>query len=175
MATAGPTSDRRFFVFNAIVSTAALALLTWLLLIRRGEDGGLDLSFMPAVNAGWNTLSTALLVGGFVAIKKKRIDLHRYMMVGAFISSSLFLIGYVAYHYVHGDTRYAGDFRTVYLIILASHVLLSLVVVPMALSAFYFALKKRFATHKKVTKLLWPTWVYVSVTGVVIWFMLHAP
>jgi putative membrane protein len=173
MATAGPGTDRRFFAFNAIVSTAALAFLAWLLLIRRGEGGGLDLSFMPAVNAGWNSLSTILLVAGLVAIKKKRPDIHRYAMVSAFVSSSLFLVGYVAYHYVHGDTRYAGDFRTIYLVILASHVLSSIGVVPMALAAFYFAFQKRFATHKKVTRILWPIWMYVSVTGVVIWWMLH--
>jgi putative membrane protein len=94
-------------------------------------------------------------------------------MVSAFVSSSLFLVGYVAYHYVHGDTRYAGDFRTIYLVILASHVLSSIGVVPMALSAFYFAFQRRFATHKKVTRILWPIWMYVSVTGVVIWWMLH--
>jgi len=173
VTTAGPSTDRRFFVFNAVVSTAALAFLAWLLLIRKGEDGGLDLSFMPAVNAGLNSLSTTLLFAGWVAIKKKRPDVHRYLMVGAFVCSSLFLIGYVAYHYAHGDTRYAGDFRTIYLIILATHVLLSMAVVPMALSAFYFAWKKRFTSHKKVTKLLWPIWLYVSITGVVIWWMLH--
>ncbi len=173
MATAGPTSDRRFFVFNAVVSTAALALLAWLLLIRRGADGGLDLSFMPAINAGWNALSTVLLISAYVAIKQRKIDVHRHLMVAAFVSSSLFLVGYVAYHYVHGDTHYEGAFRTPYLIILASHVLLSVAVVPMALSAFYFAWKKRFSTHKKITKILWPIWVYVSITGVVIWYMLH--
>lgn len=173
MSSAGPAADRRFFVFNAVVSITALGLLAWLLLIRKGEDGGADLSFMPAVNAGWNSLSTVLLLGGGIAIKKNRPDLHRHMMVGAFVSSSLFLVGYVAYHYAHGDTRYAGGYRPIYLVILASHVMLSMAVVPMALSAFYFAFRKRFATHKKVTRILWPIWVYVSVTGVIIFWMLH--
>jgi putative membrane protein len=168
-----PSSDRRFFVFNAVISTAALSLLAWLLLIRTAADGAVDLSFMPAVNAGWNSLSTVLLVSGWVAIKNQRRDLHRHLMVAAFVSSALFLVGYVAYHYAHGDTRYEGAFRTPYLIILASHVLLSMAVVPMGLSAFYFAWQKRFTTHKKVTRILLPVWLYVSVTGVVIFVMLH--
>ncbi|RLB47533.1 MAG: DUF420 domain-containing protein [Deltaproteobacteria bacterium] len=160
-------------IFNALISSVALAFLTWLLLFRQGEEGTIDLSFMPGVNAGWNSLSTVLLVAGGIAIKGGRRDLHRHLMVGAFASSVLFLIGYVAYHYAHGDTRYEGDYRALYLPILATHVLLSMTVVPMALSAFYFAIKKRFGAHKRVTRILLPVWLYVSVTGVVIWYMLH--
>lgn len=173
MTTARPNTDRRFLIFNAVISSAALLFLAWLLLVRKADAGGPDLSFMPAVNAGWNGLSTVLLVVGGFAIRAGRRDLHRHLMVGAFASSTLFLIGYVAYHYAHGDTRYAGDFRTAYLIILATHVLLSMVVVPMALSAFYVAIKKRFRAHKRITRILWPVWLYVSITGVVIWYMLH--
>jgi putative membrane protein len=165
--------DRRFFVFNAIVSTIALAILAWLLLLREGGGTGSDLSFMPAVNAALNGTAACLLTAGFVAIRRKRPDVHRYLMVAAFAASSLFLAGYLAYHYAHGDTRYEGPHRALYLTILASHVLLSMGVVPMALSAFWFAWKKRFATHKKVTRILLPAWLYVSVTGVVIYFMLH--
>ena len=84
-----------------------------------------------------------------------------------------FLLGYVAYHFVHGDTKYAGAFRPVYLSILATHVLASLTVLPLALTAFYFAGRREFARHAKVTRVLWPIWLYVSVTGVVVFFMLH--
>ncbi|MBM4377892.1 MAG: DUF420 domain-containing protein [Deltaproteobacteria bacterium] len=169
-----PASDRNFFVFNAVASAGALALLAYLLLVRKGTAGaGVDLRFLPAVNAGLNSLSALLLLGGWMAVKNKRQDLHRYFMVSAFLSSALFLVGYLAYHAVHGDTRYAGDFRGLYLTVLASHVLLSLPVVPLALSAFYFAWKKRFDTHKKVTRVLWPIWMYVSVTGVAVYFLLR--
>jgi len=175
VSSPAPTSsDRKFFLFNAVASAAALALLGYLLLVRKGTAGaGVDLRFMPAVNAGLNSLSALLLLGGWVAVKNKRPDIHRYFMVSAFVSSALFLVGYLAYHAVHGDTRYAGDFRGLYLSILASHVLLSIPVVPLALSAFYFAWKKRFDTHKRVTRILWPAWMYVSVTGVVVFFMLR--
>ncbi|MFL5322312.1 MAG: DUF420 domain-containing protein [Myxococcaceae bacterium] len=169
-----PSSDRSFFIFNALLSTGALALLAYLLLIRHGStSSGLDLRFMPAVNASFNALSAAMLVSGYVAIRNRRSDIHRYFMVSAFASSALFLVGYLSYHYVHGDTKYQGGFRPLYLVILASHVLLSMVVVPGALSAFYFAWKKRFATHKQVTRVLFPIWLYVSVTGVIIFFMLR--
>jgi len=96
-------------------------------------------------------------------------------MVSTFAASSLFLVGYLAYHYVHGDTRYAGTgaMKAVYLIILATHVLLSMPVVPLALVAFYFAWRQDFRRHRKVTRWLAPMWLYVSVTGVVVFFMLR--
>lgn len=173
--TAG--SDRSFFIFNALVSAAALAFLAWLLLLHGGiSRGGVDLSFMPAVNAGFNALSASLLVAGYVAIRRGARAVHQRLMVSAFASSALFLVGYVAYHYVHGDTKFVGTgpIRSLYFIVLISHVLLSMGVVPMALAAFYFAFKKRFAAHKKVTRVLLPVWLYVSVTGVAIYFLLKS-
>jgi putative membrane protein len=168
-------SDRRFMVFNAIVSTLALAFLAWLLLVPHGASGGHELSFMPAVNACFNGLSACLLVAGVLAIKNGKVAVHKRLMVSAFASSSLFLIGYVTYHYVHGDTKFTGQgpIRLVYFAVLISHVLLSTAVVPMALAAFYFALRERFVTHAKIARILFPIWLYVSVTGVLIYFMLR--
>jgi putative membrane protein len=169
-------SDRAFFVFNAVVSTAALGLLAYLLLIRRGDAGsGLDLRFMPAVNAGLNATAAALLAAGWVAVRRGRPDLHKYLVVSAFTASAIFLVGYLAYHYVHGDTRYqgAGALRTIYFGVLISHVILSMFVVPGALAAFWFAARRQFQRHKRITRWLMPIWLYVSVTGVVIFFMLR--
>ena len=97
-------------------------------------------------------------------------------MLSAFASSSLFLICYIVYHYIHGDTKYPlyADYRGIYLFILASHVLLSVIVVPLVLAAIYFAIQKQFITHRKIAKILYPTWLYVSVTGVLIFMMLRA-
>ncbi len=177
MATMSPlATDRRFFIFNAIVSALALALLIWLLLIHGGTpSAGLNLRFMPAVNACLNASAAVLLIAGWVAVKRGRSDLHRYLMVSAFAASALFLVGYLAYHAVHGDTKFGGEgaVRTVYLVLLASHVLLSIGIVPMSLTAFYFAWKKEFTRHTKVTRILWPIWLYVSVTGVVVFLMLR--
>ena len=174
-APASRLTDRTFYVFTGVVSVGALALLGWLLLIRRGGAVGVDLRFMPAVNASLNALSASLLLAGWVAIKRGARRLHQYLMVSTFASSSLFLVGYLAYHYVHGDTNYAGTgaLKAVYLLILASHVLLSMAVVPGALLSFYFAWRNAFEKHRKVTRWLAPLWLYVSVTGVVIFFMLR--
>ncbi|MFP2931048.1 DUF420 domain-containing protein [Pyxidicoccus sp. 3LG] len=167
-------NDRAFYVFTAVVSVAALSFLAWILMVRRGGPvEGVDLRFLPAVNAGLNATAAALLIAGWVAVKRGAKEVHQYLMVAAFAASALFLVCYLAYHYVHGDTRYVGDWRGLYLSILASHVLLSMSVVPLALVAFYFAWKREFTRHRKVTRWLAPIWVYVSVTGVVIFFMLR--
>ncbi len=172
-----PTTDRRFYLFNAVVSVLALGFLFWLLVVRSARpDAGVDLRFLPAVNASLNALSGCLLSLGFIFIKQKKPHLHRYCMVAAFASSGLFLVSYIVYHYVHGDTKFTGEgaIRAIYFAILVSHILLSTLIVPGALAAFWFAGTRRFVLHKKVTRLLLPAWLYVSVTGVVIFFLLRS-
>jgi putative membrane protein len=168
--------DRPFWIVNGVVSVLALALLAYLLLLRQGAGDKASLAFMPAVNASFNGAAAVLLVLAVSAIKKKRVARHQKLMLAAFASSTFFLVGYLAYHYVHGDTRYpgSGGLRLVYLALLASHVLLSIPVVPMCLAAFYFAFRRRFQTHKKITRVLFPIWLYVSVTGVLVFLMLRS-
>ena len=172
-------SDRAFQIFNAVVSSSALSFLAWLLMFRSApgaqESGLPDLSFMPGVNACFNALSAVLLTAGWLAIRRKAVQVHKYLMVSAFASSALFLVGYVAYHYVHGDTKYVGVgvIRSAYLAMLASHVLLSMVIVPMALTVFWLAWRQAFDRHRRIARVLLPIWLYVSVTGVLIYGMLH--
>ncbi len=175
--TPDASADRRFFLFNAVLSAAALSLLAYLLVLRHGAvTTGTDVSFLPGVNASLNALAATLLVCGYVAIRRKNWRVHRFFMVAAFAASSLFLVSYLVYHAVHGDTRYAGTgpLRTVYLSVLASHVVLSATVVPLALTAFWFAYRRQFARHRRVTRVLWPIWLYVSLTGVAIYFLLRS-
>jgi putative membrane protein len=170
------TTDRQFFVFNAVVSALALAFIAYILMIRRaGPAGAVDLRFLPAVNAALNSLATIFLASGWVAIRRRAVRVHKRLMVAAFAASTLFLISYLTYHYVHGDTRYqgVGAIRLLYFAILISHVLLSMAVVPMALTAFYFAWKRQFVRHRRLTRVALPIWLYVSVTGVLIYFMLR--
>ena len=168
---------RQFFVLNAVLSAAALAVLAYILLFRprAGEAPSVDLSFMPAVNACFNATSAVLMCTGVYLVRQGRRDAHRAAMLAALCSSVFFLLGYLAYHFVHGDTHYAGvgALRTVYLAILASHVLLSLFVVPLVLTTLYFSLSGRLVAHKKVARVTFPIWLYVSITGVVIFFMLR--
>jgi putative membrane protein len=175
-AEADRRSDTTFYLFNGVVSLAALGFLGWLLVLRRGGAGsGVDLRFLPAVNASLNGTAGALLAIGWIAIKRKNVRLHKFTMVSAFAASALFFVCYAIYHYAHGDTRYQGEgaIRAVYFAILISHIVLSASVPPLALTSFYFAWRKRFATHKKVTRITVPIWLYVSVTGVIIFFMLR--
>jgi putative membrane protein len=168
-------TDRTFFAWNAVVSTVAVAFIAFILRRDASPGGSVDLSFVPALNAVFNGLSAACLVTGWVAIRRKAIHVHRLCMVTAFALSAVFLVGYLSYHYVHGDTRYPGTgaMRTLYLTVLASHILLSITVVPGALTSFYFALTRQFARHRRLNRVFLPIWLYVSVTGVVIFFMLR--
>jgi putative membrane protein len=168
------TTDRSFYIFNAVLSTVALAFLAYILLVRRG-GGGADLRFLPPVNAALNGAAASFLVAGYVAIKRRAIRVHKYLMVSAFAASSLFLVCYLAYHFVHGDTKYqgTGPIRAVYFFVLISHIVLSAGIVPLALTSFFFAFKSKFAIHKKISKVTLPIWLYVSVTGVLIFFMLR--
>jgi putative membrane protein len=173
---AEPRSDKGFWAFNAALSAAALAFLAYILLVRRGGGSSVDLSFMPAVNASLNALSAVLLASGWAAIRRGARQIHKYLMVSAFASSALFLVGYLVYHWVHGDSKFGGQggARALYLTVLASHVLLSMAVVPMCLGSFYMAWRGKFATHRAIGRVLLPIWLYVSVTGVVIFLMLRA-
>lgn len=178
MKSANPTASnsRSFFVANGLVSVVALSFLTWLLLFREAQSGSApNLRFLPPLNAVLNTISAVLLVAGRFAISQRRKKLHRNLMVSAFLTSCLFLAGYIAYHAVHGDTKFGGEggLRVIYLSILASHILLSVAIVPLALAAFWFAWNQEFQRHTRVTRWLHPIWLYVSVTGVVVFLMLR--
>lgn len=168
-------ADRSFWIFNAVVSTAAVSFLGWLLLIRRGSGVDADLSFMPGVNAVLNATAATLLVAGLAAIRAGRRELHKRLMVSAFAASAVFLVGYVLYHYAHGDTSYRGEgpMRILYFTVLISHVVLSIAMLPMILTTFYLAARRRFSSHKRLARWTLPIWLYVSVTGVMIYFMLR--
>lgn len=158
-----------------LVSAAAVLFLLWLLYVHHAPQAfATRLLFLPAVNALLNGLSAIALVIGFYFIRHRRIRQHRAAMTTAFVFSSLFLISYIANHALHGDMIFPGHgtVRTVYLSILASHIVLSVVVLPMILTTFYFSLSGRFPQHKRLARFTFPIWLYVSVTGVVVYAML---
>ena len=159
----------------AALSTAVLGFLVWLFLGRSGVDVAFDLSWMPRLNAVLNALAAFLLSAGWWAIRSGRRALHMRLMISAFLSSALFFMGYAVYHYFHGDTPYqgVGSIRVVYFTILISHIALSVALVPMALGTLYLAASERFQTHKKLARFTLPIWLYVSITGVVVYLMLY--
>ena len=168
-------SDRRFAVFNAVVSVVGVSFIAFILLRSDAAPGSLDLSFLPAVNATLNAMAALCLAAGWVAIRRRSMHVHRLLMVSAFVLSAVFLVGYLTYHYVHGDTKYTGTgyMRPLYFSVLISHIVLSITVLPLALTSFYLAFTKSFARHRRLNRLFLPIWLYVSVTGVLIYFLLR--
>ncbi len=157
------------------VSIAALLFLVWLIYFKGGAETSYPwVQYLPAANATFNSLSTVFLLLGFREIKNRNFSRHMKFMTSAFITSALFLTSYVIYHHFQGDTKFMteGIIRYVYFFILISHIALSAFVVPLVLSSFYLALTGKFQKHKKVSRWTFPIWLYVSITGVVIFFML---
>jgi len=172
----GFRDDVRPLAAIGVVSTAAFAFLIWIIYFNPLGGGQAEaVGFLPAVNASLNTLSSVCLVGGFVMIKRGRPIAHRNFMVSAFAASTLFLVCYVVYHSLHGDTPFRGTgwIRPVYFAVLISHIVLSAVALPLVLTSFLFSLTGRFAKHKKVSRFTFPLWLYVSVTGVLVFLMLR--
>ena len=132
-------------------------------------------AYFPALNATLNGTSAALLLTGRVLIAKRRVAAHRACMIAAVISSALFLLCYLFFHYEAGNIRFLGRgwARPVYFSILISHVTLAIVIVPLAIATLTFGLKARYVQHRAIARWTWPLWMYVSVTGVVIYFMLY--
>ena len=130
---------------------------------------------LPALNASLNGLSAILLATGFGFIRRRQIERHRACMVAAFGVSTAFLVSYVVYHAEHGSTPFSGQgwIRPVYYSLLASHVLLAIAVLPLALVTLYRAWRADFAGHRRIAEITFPIWMYVSVTGVLVYWMLY--
>lgn len=135
----------------------------------------ISVSSLPALNAALNSASALLLMGGYLCIRAGRVPAHRLCMLSAFATSMLFLISYLVYHFQVGSVPFQGYgwIRWVYFTILVSHTILAAAIVPLALITLYRALKGRFDRHKKIARWTFPLWLYVSVTGVIVYWMLY--
>jgi putative membrane protein len=132
-------------------------------------------SQLPHLNALLNTTSAILLTIGYRFIRKGNIAAHRNCQVAAFVTSLLFLTSYLTYHYYHGDTKFLGQgiVRPLYFVILISHVVLAIVIVPLVLITLMRAARGDFLRHRKIARWTLPLWLYVSVTGVIVYLMLY--
>ena len=130
---------------------------------------------LPALNATLNGTSTVLLLAGFGFIRAQRVSAHRFCMVAACLSSTLFLVSYLTYHAHVGSVRFPGHgwVRPVYFTILISHTVLAVTIVPLVLRTLYLAVRERFEAHQAIARWTLPLWLYVSVTGVIIYWMLY--
>jgi putative membrane protein len=178
--TTAPSSNPRKTTHGPIavilaVSATASAFLFWLIYIHPAAASSAQYAFLPAINATFNGLAAIALVIGFTFIRARRIAAHRASMITAFVFSTLFLVGYILHHALHGDVRYPlhAAYRTFYLWLLGSHIILAVVTLPMVLVTFFFSLSARFPQHRRVARWTFPLWLYVSITGVITYAMLR--
>ena len=158
------------------ISAAILAFLFWLIYFKTpGESTSGWIAQLPTVFTTFNAISACCLAVGILAIKRGVKKLHIAMMISATVSSGMFLVLYVIYSNYHGDTKFLaeGVIRPIYFFILISHIFLSVVVVPLVLMTLWFAISKNFKKHKRIARWTFPIWMYVSVTGILVYLILH--
>ncbi|MFQ5897839.1 MAG: DUF420 domain-containing protein [Candidatus Methylomirabilia bacterium] len=168
--------DRVALSVIGLMSSLVILAVGFLLLGRQTEIGaGPDLSALPVVNALLNGTSAVLLTAGYVCIRRRKATAHKTCMVTAFGVSILFLVSYVIYHYQVGSKPFAGQgwIRGVYFPLLISHIGLAALIVPFALTTIYRAWRGQFARHMRIARWTLPLWLYVSVTGVIVYWMLY--
>lgn len=177
MSTLSPMLNKnekqaRLLIFTvSFVVFAAVAVLSR---VKLEVDLGFDIHVFALINAVINSMVSILLVWALVAVKKKNYILHRNLMFGAIILSVLFLVSYIAHHLLAGDTVYGGQgsIRYFYFFILITHIFLAAIILPFILYTAYRSLTGEYEKHKKLAKYTWPLWLYVSVTGVLVYLMI---
>ena len=163
---------RIIYVVSVVISLA----VAFLILGPRpdGIEGSIDVSMLPFTNAFLNGITTLLLITGYILIRMRKRDAHKSVMLTSFGTSSLFLVSYVIYHWFKsGPKTYVGDYQIVYYIILFSHIILAAIIIPLALFTLYRGWTSQIGQHRKIARITLPIWLYVSVTGVIIYLMLY--
>jgi putative membrane protein len=177
VARTAPESSKNMIAAIIALSLAATLFLFWLIYVHTAPQAfATRLLFLPSIDALTNGMAAICLLVGYFFITRRNIKAHRRAMIAAFVFSSIFLVSYIVNHALHGDTLYQGHgpIRAVYFSILISHIVLCTIALPMVLITFFFSLTGRFPQHKKIARFTLPIWLYVSVTGVVVFAMLHA-
>ena len=169
-----PKNDRLANAVIIILSIVVFALVTLMRRVKIDLGFGFDTHVFPALSALLNSIVSVLLVAGLIFVKQKRLELHKKTMMMAVVFSILFLITYVLYHFTTVETAFGGEgfMKTLYYLILFSHIALAGIILPFILFAVYRGLTGEYDRHKKLTRWVWPVWFYVSVTGVVVYFMI---
>lgn len=159
-----------------MLSVLIAAALVWLIYFKGREAGPEWIGSLPSANACFNSLSAICLMLGYREIRRGNRTVHMRYMLSATVFSALFLISYVTYHYFHGDTKFPGHglIRPIYFFILITHISLSMVALPLILGTLWYALRTQFRFHRRVARWTFPIWLYVSVTGVLVFFILRA-
>jgi putative membrane protein len=175
-ALRGTSPRRATFVILAVSAVAFLGLVGIIYGHGRAASVPAWVSYLPALNAFFNGTSAVFLVLAYRAIRRRDIATHARRVLVSVGASALFLVSYIVYHSVHGDTKFGGHglVRPLYFFILITHVVLSAVALPLVFLTLFFALSSRFGRHKGIARYTYPIWLYVSVTGVLVFLLLRA-
>ncbi len=162
---------RLLIITVSVVVFAAVAVLSK---VQLKVDLGFNIHIFAAINAVINSCVSVLLIAALIAVKSKNYVAHKNMMMFAIVLSVLFLVSYIAHHLLSGDTKYGGvgAIRYFYFIILITHIFLAAIILPFILFTAYRSLTGEFDKHKKLARYTWPLWLYVSVTGVIVYLMI---
>jgi putative membrane protein len=165
------TKYNKSIIALSIITPLAVAMLFGVNLREMGFDVE-PLSFLPPIYASINGFTAIVLIFAVIAIKNGNKTLHKRLMKLAILCSVLFLVMYVAYHMTSNSTKYGGNLGFIYYPILISHIILSIIIIPLVLTTYVRALAERFDKHKKIAKITFPIWLYVAITGVVVYVMI---
>ena len=169
-----PKNDKAARWLILTVSIVVFAAVVMLSRVKLDVQLGFDEHLFAKLNAIINSVVSVMLVAGLVAIKQRKYALHRRIMIGAIVLSCLFLVSYICHHLFTGDTRFGGQgsIRYFYFFILITHIILAAVILPFILYTAYRGLTGEWAKHRKLSKITWPVWLYVSLTGVAVYLMI---
>jgi putative membrane protein len=167
-------NDKQARLLIGVFSFVVFAAVVVLGRVKLDVDLGFDIHIFAKINAVINSVIAVLLVAALVAVKNGKYLLHKQIMMGALVLSVLFLVSYIAHHLLSGSTEFGGEgaIRTVYYIILITHIFLAAIILPFILFTAYRGLTAEFTSHKKLARITWPLWFYVAVTGPVVYLMI---
>lgn len=172
-------SDKNFFILSVVVSVLVFVIVAILNILPKPDFVPDFVPILPLLNAFINGTCSVLLIASFYYIKKKNIAVHKKLNMTAFFLSSVFLVSYIIYHYFSIETKFPADnpLRPIYLIILLSHIVLASLILPFILMSFYRGLNMQVEKHKKIVRWSFPIWLYVTITGVIVYLMIspHYP
>lgn len=169
-----PKNDKLAYQLIGVVSFVVFAAVVVLSKFKWEINLGFNPHLFAQLNAVINSAVSVLLVAAFILVKQRKIEAHKNIMLGAIVLSVVFLVSYIAHHLFAGETSYkgTGTLRTIYLIILASHIILAAIILPFILLTAYRSLSGDIGKHKKIARYTFPLWLYVSVTGVVVYLLI---
>jgi len=167
-------NDRQARILIGVLSFVVFAAVVFLSRVQLKVDLGFDVHVFARINAMINAVVSVLLLAGLFAARSRKLELHKKIMLTAMVLSALFLVSYICHHLFAGDTKFGGvgPIRTIYFIILITHIFLAAIILPFILFTAYRAMVAEFPAHKKLARLTWPIWFYVAVTGVVVYLMI---